>query len=269
MSVVAKALALLEHFSIQTPELGLSRLTRLAKRDKATTYRHLVALQELGFIEQNPETKAYRIGPAVLHLAEVREKTVPRRDGALAPLQRLADATGETAHASILSGPTLHTLVSCEAQAHSIRAVIDLQKLPLHATASGICTLAFGPADLLEAAKADMARFTAHTATDPAALAEVVGTAQGSGFGRSERGLEDDIYGFAAPLFDQTGQLAGAVAVASVASRVTEDLTRLIYQELIIASREITHSWGGSVPAAIEALWADTLATFKQKDLAP
>ena len=269
MSVVAKALALLEHFSVQTPELGLSRLTRLAKRDKATTYRHLVALQELGFIEQNSETKAYRIGPAVLHLADVREKTVPRREGALAPLQRLAAATGETAHASILSGQALHTLVSCEAQAHSIRAVIDLQKLPLHATASGISALAFGPSDLMEVALADLSQFTAHTATDPNALAALVAAAQRSGFGKSERGLEADICGFSAPLFDQTGELAGAVAVASVASRVNDGLVRRITEGLVTASREITHNWGGSVPATIESLWAGTLAGQNQKDLAP
>ena len=50
------------------PELGLSKLCRLANRDKATTYRHLKVLEDAGFLEQSPLSKQYRLGPALLIL---------------------------------------------------------------------------------------------------------------------------------------------------------------------------------------------------------
>lgn len=259
MSVVAKAIELLSHFSVQSPELGLSQLCRLAGRDKATTYRHLTALVSLGFVEQTPTTKAYRMGPAVLHLAEVREATVPRRDGAIGPLRTLADQTGETVHVSILSGPVLHTLTFCESTHHSTRAVIDLQTLPLHATASGICVTTFGPAALRKAALAKMTRYTNQTPTDIQTLEAAIATAAASGFGESNRGYEDDIHSFAAPVFDRTGDIAGAVAVASVASRVTPASADTIRYTLAQAARDITQNWGGRVPEAIQALWDATL----------
>lgn len=259
MSVVAKAIELLSHFSVQTPELGLSQLCRLAKRDKATTYRHLTALEALGFLEQNPVTKAYRIGPAVLHLADVREATVPRREGAMEPLRLLAEQTGETAHVSVLSGSVLHAMAHCESTRHSTRAVIDLQTLPLHATASGICVLAFGSDELRQAALSSLTQFTPNTPTSQQGLDAAIVAAQARGFGESDRAFEDEIYSLAAPVYDRTGVVAGAVAVASVASRIAPEDAHATMQTLAQAARDISHNWGGRVPEAIQALWDTTL----------
>lgn len=261
MSSAVKTLELLSYFSTSKPEIGLSQLCRLAARDKATTYRHLQALEEVGFVEQNPSTKLYRLGPAVLQLAQTREATVPRKAGAEAALARLADATGETAHVSVLSGSTLYALTWTESPRHGIRAVIDIQTFPLHATASGLCTLAFGPADLLDIAAENMQVFTANTITTKAALERDVQSVRDTGFGRSDRSYENEIYSLSAPIFDQTGRLAGAVSVASVATRITPALERNIQENLIIASREITRNWGGTLPHSIEASWARTLLT--------
>lgn len=256
MSVVTKALNLLQHFSTSRPEIGLSELRRLAGHDKATTYRYLQALENAGFIERSPISRAYRIGPAVLHLAQMRELTVPRREGAQAALKALADATGETAHISVLSGMDLHSLSACESDKHSTRAIIDLTILPLHATASGICALAFGPAELTQYALGRLVEFTANTATTEQALLAGIKRCRETGFGVSDRGFEDDISGISAPLFDQTGSFAGSIAVASVSNRLTDDAERTIKDRLMTASRDVTRNWGGVIPAAIEHSWA-------------
>ena len=120
-------------------------MCKLAGRDKATTYRHLQALEDAGFVEQNPTTKLYRLGPAVLQLAQTREVTVPRKAGAEAALMELAEATGETSHVSVLSGTTVYALTSCESPRHSTRAIIDIQTFPLHATASGLVRTGLWP----------------------------------------------------------------------------------------------------------------------------
>tara|TARA_R110002094_G_scaffold153682_4_gene141144 strand:+ start:853 stop:1656 length:804 start_codon:yes stop_codon:yes gene_type:complete len=258
MSSVTKTLELLSHFSAIRPEIGLSQMCRIAKRDKATTYRHLQSLESAGFIEQNPVTKLYRLGPALLQLAQIREATVPRKQGALAGLSRLANATGETAHASVLSGTTLYSLVSCDSPMHGTRAIIDIATLPLHATASGICALAFGPPALAETAVANLERFTDATVTTPADLDALVETARKTGFARADQSFEAEIQGISAPIFDQTENFAGAVSVACVASRFTPELENIIKAELAIASREISRNWGGCVPDHIETHWTRT-----------
>lgn len=266
MSVVTKALSLLQHFSIDRAEIGLSELCRMTSHDKATTYRYLQALEQAGFVEKNQLTRAYRIGPAVLHLAQVRELTVPRKEAADTSLITLAEQTGETAHISLLSGSQLHCLTSRESTRHSTRAIIDLHTLPLHATASGICAISYGPTELADVAVNNLKEFTPSTASTKEALMSEVDICRQTGFGHSDRGLEDDIFGISAPLFDQSGALAGTVAVASVASRVTNETERNIKNQLMVASRDITRNWGGVTPAAIEQCWIkpDTYASYRE-----
>lgn len=255
MSSASKTLALLDYFSPARPEIGLSQLCRLARRDKATTYRHLQALEERGFLEQNPVTRSYRLGPALLRLAQTRELTVPRKAGAEAPLRELAEKTGETTHVSVLSGTTLHKLIAYESPKHSIRVIIDIETFPLHATASGLCALAFGPEDLFYFASANLTSFTPSTIADVDALRASVDDARRTGFGRAAGSFETEVHSLAAPLFDQTGAFAGAVSAASVATRLTPELETQAKAHLMTASREITHNWGGSIPPKVERAW--------------
>ena len=256
LSSATKTLELLAYFSTTRPEIGLSQLCKLAKRDKATTHRHLQVLEKTGFVEKNPITKQYRLGPAVLQLAQTREATVPRKAGVQAPLFDLADATGETSHVTVLSGTTVYELMSCDSPKHGTRAIIDIQTFPLHATASGLCALAFGPEALIDVALNELQPFTRTTATTSEDLQAMVEAIRNTGFGRADRSFEDDVQGLSAPIFDQTGHFAGAVSVASVAARFTPDMERIIKTQLVITARQISNNWGGTIPAQIEAIWA-------------
>lgn len=266
MSSAVKTLQLLSFFSATTPEIGLSALCRLAKRDKATTHRHLQALEEAGFVEQNPLTRQYRLGPALLQLAQTREQTVPRKESAIPVLKALAEETGETTHASVLSGTAVFALASCESTQHSTRVVIDLDKFPLHATASGLSILAFGPSDLFEVAANNLETFTSNTVTSKESLEEAVLSVRDTGFGRTIQSFEDEVSSLAAPVFDETGNLAGAVSVACVATRFSPELERKCQEHLITASRDLTRGWGGTVPEPIEAIWAATLKNSNELD---
>lgn len=260
MSSASKALELLSLFSTARPEIGLSQMCKLAKRDKATTYRHLQVLEAAGFVEQNENTKHYRLGPTLLQLGRMREATVPREAGARDAMMLLADKTGETAHVSVLSGANLFALLSFESPKHSTRAIIDITTFPLHATASGYCALAFGPDGLFETACETLSSFTDKTPSTPEALHKIIDDARETGFARSDGRFEPEIHSLSAPVFDQTGEFCGAVSVASVASRFTPALEATIKSELIRASRDISKNWGGVIPAAIEHAWASSMA---------
>ena len=266
MSSAVKTLQLLTYFSTSKPEIGLSALCRLAERDKATTHRHLQALEEAGFVERNPLTREYRLGPILLQLAQTRELTVPRKESAIPVLRALAEKTGETTHASVLSGTSLSALASCESTQHSTRVVIDLNKFPLHATASGLSILAFGPTDLMEVATNNLKTFTSHTVNSRASLEETVQSVRETGFGRTSRSFEDEVSSLAAPVFDKTGNVAGAVSVACVATRFSPELEHRCQEHLITASRDLTRGWGGRVPDHIETIWAATLKNSNALD---
>ena len=98
MGTVGKALDLLDLFTRQRAQVGLSEIARLSGLNKATCHRLLTEMESRGLVEQIGAAREYRLGPAVLRLAALRESAVPTRDAAMPVLQRLARATGETAH---------------------------------------------------------------------------------------------------------------------------------------------------------------------------
>ena len=262
MSTVNKAIDLLSWFSKERAQIGLAEFQRLTGRDKATTYRYLCALEASGFLEQEPVTRAYRMGPAVLRLAHVREATVPRRAGVRLVLPQLADATGELAHASILQGQSLVPLTDHASSRYSARVVLSEPELPLHATGSGIAVLAFGEPALLNATLKKLKRYTDTTKTTKKELDTLLQSAREIGFGVIDQGYEEGVYGIGVPLFDSSNTVAGSVAVASVASRVDDEKIATIKCELIKAARQITHSWGGTVPTSLDQTWDDTLVSL-------
>ncbi|WP_292300165.1 helix-turn-helix domain-containing protein, partial [Mesorhizobium sp.] len=59
---MGKAVSLLELFTLQESEIGLSDLARRAGLDKATARRLLMALAAHRLIEQEPHSRRYRLG---------------------------------------------------------------------------------------------------------------------------------------------------------------------------------------------------------------
>ncbi|MFK7993383.1 MAG: IclR family transcriptional regulator [Granulosicoccus sp.] len=262
MSTVRKAIDLLNWFSAERAQIGLAEFQRLTGRDKATTYRYLCALEESGLLEQDPDTRAYRMGPALLRFAHVREVTVPRRAGVRLVLPRVAEATGELAHASILQRNTLVTLTDHASTRYSARVVLDEPVLPLHATGSGLAVLAFGDSCLLKAALKNLKRYTDKTPTRREELEATLQIVRDTGFAIVDQSFEDGVLGVGVPLFDSSNKVAGSVAVACVATRINDDKIAVIKRELIDASRQISHSWGGTIPEELNQLWIDTLASL-------
>ena len=101
MKTVDKALGVLDQFSLENREIGLSELARMASLDKAATRRLLVAMAKHGFIEQSAETRKYRLGHGFLRLARIREATVPVSRIAQEVTDWLVGETNETAHVSL------------------------------------------------------------------------------------------------------------------------------------------------------------------------
>lgn len=257
MGTIGKALTLLNHLSLTRPEIGLSDFARLSGGDKATTLRHLAALAEAGFLEQDRRTKLYRVGPAVLRLAALRERATPVRSAAAPILEALSARAGELAHASLLEGDALAPLAHAEPRAHGLRVSYDpTEMLPLHATASGLAVLAFGAEALRRRVTAGrLPAFTDATVTVPAGLADLIAETRRRGHAVSDGLYEDDVFSLALPLFDEEGRATGAVAVAMPRARATADRRADALAALGEAAAALTAALGGATPDDIAALW--------------
>ena len=196
MSTVDKALKLLNFFTVNRPEVGLSDLARLAGYDKATTRRLLVSLAAYGFVEQDGRTRAYRLGGGASRLARIREAQFPLTQTAIPIMKELARDTGETVHLSEFSAGSLVTLhVELSPRAHRVNVDVG-DVLPLHSTASGIAYLAFcgdDADDLVDRRR--MTAYTSQTITDFGALGDAITAAARRGYAIGDQGFEEGVLG--------------------------------------------------------------------------
>lgn len=250
MGTITKALEMLNFFSREKPEIGLGEFVRLTGRDKATVHRHLGELEENGFLEQHPVSRAYRLGPAILRLSAVREACFPARRLIRPIVTQLAEEIGELAHASLLQGDQLSPVFHADPKRHGTQVHFDEgEMLPLHATSSGQAVLAFAAPELVERVLGGpMTRFTDKTTTDRQSLLTQVARARETGIGKAERTFDDEVTSESIALFDAAGQPVGALAVIIPAVRATEEKWTQIRPLLIDAARAATHSLGGVLP---------------------
>ncbi len=188
MSTVVKTMKLLNFLSAGTPAMGLTEFMRASGYDKATTHRRLTELVKSGFLEQDPVSKAYRLGAAIPRLALVREQTFPARKAAMEALEALYTTLNETVHVSIVQGAEgLSTLAHIDDTSHGNRVYIEpADILPYHATASGLVTLAYSePQFVDDVLLRQLPQVTELTATDPTAIRSELLDIRRRGFGRS------------------------------------------------------------------------------------
>lgn len=257
MRTVEKALKILDLFSVHQPEAGLSEVARRARLDKATTLRMLSALARQGFVEQHPESKKYRLGKAVLKLARIREASFPVVTLLQPVLDRLAALTGETAHASLATATALMSVGIAEPQ-RATRVHVDFSEpLPYHATAPGICYLAFAPPGIVEQVL-EAGSLTAYTQTTRTTADEIraeIAKAREQGFAVAEGSFESDVVGCAAPIFDGSGHATGAIGVAAVAARATAENRATIASAVLRGAVEVTRATGAEpAPELLKAL---------------
>ncbi|MES0826875.1 IclR family transcriptional regulator [Ruegeria sp. SCP11] len=252
MGTALKALKMLDLFSSSQPEIGLSHIARLSGSNKATTLRHLRALEEFGLIEQNPQTKSYSIGPAALRLAALREIARPGLEGARQKMQTAMQEVGESLHLTLLEKDTLQTALVVETTKHSVRVSLDPSEIiPINATASGLCMLSFGPGFLLERLDTDPhKRFTETTLTDPEQIRARVTDIKQAGWANSNGSYEDGVFGFAAPIFGIDQIAIGTIAIAVPEIRATSARLPEILAALNTLSKDLTANFGGQMPEA-------------------
>ncbi|MBX5185521.1 MULTISPECIES: IclR family transcriptional regulator [unclassified Rhizobium] len=247
MSTIGKALSLLDTLSRLDKEAGLTDIARLCALDKATTRRFLVELEKHGFVEQDPDTRRYRIGSAPVRLARIREARYPFLRVAIPFIKALAETSMETVHFSEFSGGRLSTIhVEDSPRAHRVIVEVGIP-LPFHATASGLAFLAFcPPAEIDEALEKPLEKFTDHTVVDPGRVRDLLQETAARGFSISHQGLEAGVVSTAAPIRAPGGHPVGCVAIAAPLARITKAAIDEFGAQAITAADAISEKYYGS-----------------------
>lgn len=138
---VDRALALLRMLA-ERPEVKLSEVRAQLEVGQSTAHRLLAMFVYRGFAVQNPETRTYRAGPALLGLSREHDARLDVARVIRPALSWLARETGETTHFGVLDGVEVRYLEVVEsAQVLRVSGRKD-QYRPAHATSIGRAMLA-------------------------------------------------------------------------------------------------------------------------------
>ncbi len=257
MSTISKALSLLDLFTEAQPRLGLSDVQRLTGRDKATVHRHLSALEKVGYLEQDTDTRAYRLGPALTRLAGMRARTVPEVEMVRSVIDALSRRAGELVHISRLQRFDLVDVYHAEHHDHPVRVSFDAYGLPpLFATASGKAYLAFSTAAMLDMALDDSRTYQAGSSRpDRETIANELALIAQRGHASNRDTLRLGVSSVAIPVFDSASRPFATCSIAFPSSRGGPAREQELATLLMTAGRDITEAMGGNVPPEVEQIW--------------
>ena len=97
-------MSILNAFSTDDPELGVTELADRLGLHKSTVHRFMVNLDAAGLVERNPRTGALPPGAAHLRARRLVMQQMNLWDEALPFLEGLVHDTGETGHLAVLDG---------------------------------------------------------------------------------------------------------------------------------------------------------------------
>ncbi len=225
IDAVDRALAVLESFSAQRPELGVTELSRELHLHKSTTFRSLASLEARGFVTKDDRTQRYTLGPKILRLSAAYLNSIDVRDKARPIMQRLRMRTKETVSLWIPAGDRCVCIERMESS-HEVRRVINMgDHIPLYGGSPGKVILAYMPeANLAEV----MSRVPPEPSmrwaeSDPEAFEAQLALVRERRFAISDGDGARDGSSVSAPVFNAAGEVVAALTVSGPTSRFDGD----------------------------------------------
>jgi DNA-binding IclR family transcriptional regulator len=218
---VERALQILESFSEENAERGVSEIAQLVDLHKATTFRIVTTLVNFGFLERTADGQKYRLG---MRLASLGSNVIQRMDvrrEALPYMQRLVDQWGESVDLSIFEQNDVFFVEAVQGNHALTFAAAVISRLPLHCTASGKVFLAYLPPDKLDRLlQQPLSAYTDKTITSPEKLREQLVEIRRLGYAIDDEELEVGVYAFSAPIRNQHKEVIAAMGMPIPVSRL-------------------------------------------------
>ena len=222
VAAVERALSVLDAFDSELKTMGLTALAERSGLSKSTALRLVSSLMQRGYVRATPDGR-YQLGPAVLRLAAVYQRTVQPDDVIRPVLEELAARSGESASFNVREADVYMCLYRVDSR-HALRDHIRPgQSFPMDRGATALALRAgsgeAGPA-------CDDAR------------ASVTVTRHGEMF--------EGMSGVAAPVYGMNQALAGALLLSGPTSRFDEKAVAKMESLLLEAGASLTSLLGGN-----------------------
>jgi len=221
---VDNALRLLRLLADQ-PRVRLSQASEHLGVAVSTAHRLLAMLAYHGFVRQDPDSRAYLAGPALVEIGLAAVRQLDIRALARPVLEDLAAALGETVHLTVLEGGDVRYLDAVESS-RALRVTARTGSvLAANCTASGKALLAGLPdAEVAArfAGRAALPALTGRSITRRSPLLAELRAVRERGFAVNREESEEGVASVAVPVPGPRELPVAALAVSGPVSRMTD-----------------------------------------------
>jgi DNA-binding IclR family transcriptional regulator len=238
-----KAMNVLQSFDRGDAFQTLQQIAESSHIDKSTAQRLSYTLRELGFLEQCPVTRRYRIGRKALDLTFNYLRNDPLVERATPILIDLARTTNERVDLSIMDGTDIVYVARFQSKRQTFATTLIGRRVPAFCTAGGRSMLAHMDDDQVREfiGRSKLTPLTQFTIIEPEAIFQRVTLARRRGYAVNvEECLPGEIVVSAAVTGDR-GIPVGAVHVAgSMSEWVPDEFEKKIAPTVVAAARALS-----------------------------
>ena len=246
IQAIERAVSILNAFSMDDPELGVTELADRLGLHKSTVHRFMVNLDAAGLVERNARTGRYRLGLHVFELGALVMQQMNLWDEALPFLEGLVHDTGETGHLAVLDGGEAIYIERVEAR-RALRVPSAIGRgYPAHATNLGKVLLADLSRERVEAiiAERGLAAYTSQTITDPVELEADLELIRRRGYAVDNEEYDEGLRCIGAPVRDHSGHVVAALGIGGPVTRITPERVEELGDLVMTAARGLSRRLG-------------------------
>jgi DNA-binding IclR family transcriptional regulator len=223
LSSVANSIRLLNSFSGEEDELGITTLATRLRLAKSTVHRLAATLTGAGFLEQNSDTGKYRLGMALFELGALVRRRMDVANEGRPKLRELLEKTGETVQLGVVDHLSVLYVYEMESPRAIRMAAAVGGRAPLHCTAVGKVLLAFQPPEFVERVlQAGLTAYTPKTLTRREAVLSTLTEVRAREHAIDDEESEPGLRAIAAPIRNHNGAVVAAVGVAAPVQRMNK-----------------------------------------------
>jgi IclR family KDG regulon transcriptional repressor len=242
MKTVKKALAILNSFTRDVPNQGVTEIANRLGMTKSTVHALLKALREEGYVIYDPSTKRYFLGYKPLDLAGRIQYGRDLRDLSRPVMERLSKKIEEDIALNIVAEGRRICTALVESR-YFVRQLVPIGKaLPLHCSAAGKVLMAYLPSDEVEEIirRHGLPRFTPRTIIHRERLLAELADIREKGYGESREEFGKDAAAVAFPVFDAKGQILACLSIQSTVNRLNDQTRGKFIREGLLAGKQIS-----------------------------
>lgn len=242
---VIRALGIIECFSMNA-ELGISEIADRMQLSKSTIYGLVNTLAIKGYLEQNPQTKKYRLGIKLFEFGALVQRRMDLRNEARPFCRELAEKYESTIHLATHDKGEVIYIEKIDVPNSMISYSQVGKRAAMHCTGVGKSILAYVGQEYLKKFifSKPFSKMTEKTITTSKELVDELEQIKSRGYAIDDEEVEIGLRCVAAPIFNYKGYPIAAISVSAPYRKMTDEKLEGIAKDVKYYAQKISERMG-------------------------